>query len=196
MNRCAGAGTADRYLDIDHRHCTAARTPAGTQITKFGARQGGHLGDQVADHIGGCGVAERRIVQVTVGSRLMGGCSCALGFGQGRRMRSRPRCSTATAPARLSGSARLARSPIAFDDGGGGLVGEAQDHDAGVAAGRIGADVTQADVERSGPAGPRWTRRRRPRLAGQLGARRERCRRSARRWSGRWPPRRAGSRPA
>jgi hypothetical protein len=33
-----------------------------------------------------------------------------------------------------------------FDDRGGGLVGEALDHDAGVAAGRIGANVAEADV--------------------------------------------------
>jgi hypothetical protein len=36
--------------------------------------------------------------------------------------------------------------PDCFDDCGGGLVGEAQDHDAGVAARRIGADVAEADV--------------------------------------------------
>jgi len=34
-----------------------------------------------------------------------------------------------------------------FDGGGGGLVSEAQDHNAGVAAGRIGADVAEADVQ-------------------------------------------------
>jgi hypothetical protein len=34
-----------------------------------------------------------------------------------------------------------------FDDCGGGLVSEPQDHNAGVAAGRIGADVAQADVQ-------------------------------------------------
>jgi hypothetical protein len=62
----------------------------------------------------GYGVAERRTMQVTVGSRLIGGLSCTLSSGQGWRMRSRPRCSTATAPARLSGSARLAKSPIAL----------------------------------------------------------------------------------
>jgi hypothetical protein len=33
-----------------------------------------------------------------------------------------------------------------FDDRGGGLVGETQDHDAGVAARRIGTDVAQAHV--------------------------------------------------
>ncbi len=33
-----------------------------------------------------------------------------------------------------------------FDDCGSGLVGEAQDHDAGVAARWIGADVAQAHV--------------------------------------------------
>jgi hypothetical protein len=41
------------------------------------------------------------------------GGSGALGHGQGWRMRSSPRCRTAIAPARLSSSAMLARSPIA-----------------------------------------------------------------------------------
>lgn len=33
-----------------------------------------------------------------------------------------------------------------FDDRGGGLIGEAQEHNAAVAARRIGADVAQAHV--------------------------------------------------
>jgi hypothetical protein len=36
--------------------------------------------------------------------------------------------------------------PDRLEDRDGGLVGEAQDHDAGVAAGRVGADVAEADV--------------------------------------------------
>jgi hypothetical protein len=76
----------------------------------------------------------------------MGRLGCALSIGQAWRMRSRPLCSTATAPARLWLS-QAGQVLDRFDDCGGGLVSEAQDHDAGVAAGRIGADVAQADVQ-------------------------------------------------
>jgi hypothetical protein len=61
-------------------------------------------------------------------------------------MRSRPRCSTTDRP----GEAWLGQAGQVFDrfdDGGGGLVSEAQDHNARVAARRIGADVAETDVQ-------------------------------------------------
>jgi hypothetical protein len=45
------------------------------------------------------------------------------------------------------GLSQAGQFPGRGDDRGGGLVGEAQDHDASVADGRIGADVTEADVQ-------------------------------------------------
>jgi len=59
-------------------------------------------------------------------------------------MRSSPRCRSATAPARLSGLVTVAKSLPAFYGCGGGLVGQAQHHDAGMTAGWVGADVTRA----------------------------------------------------
>ena len=49
--------------------------PVTTHNSQFGAVPPGIAGDRSVTHNGGYGVAERRAMQVTLGSRLMGGSS-------------------------------------------------------------------------------------------------------------------------